>query len=491
MSKINKYYLPAEDVNDEKATIVELYFESGDAVKKGELIYSFETTKAVVDVEAEYDGFINYFVSEGDEITVGSLVCEVSKEKIKIANKQKTQIKKNEINIKPTKKAISLAKKHGLVIEDLGLKGIVKEKDLSPFLKGKDQTLQVDRCLILDSQKQFIKYLLEDLSFRDLASEEKIEIYIKNGYKIGDNVILAEGSVLIGNNIDIKENVKIGKGTYIEAPNIQIGKNTTIGNNCEFVGSIIQIGESNKISNKVNIDISGGRFPDSNLITGRGCLIANEVYINICQQVTMGENVALSPKSMIYTHSYWQSVLDGYSSTFGPVKIDNNSWLGSMSQILPNVVVNEGSIIISNSLVTSNVKPFTMVGGVPAKIIKDGLKKDHSDIIKMKILKGLFFELSDWLYSQYCDVKKMDDNTIVINSGKTKRVCMLLEKLADTFDENNNIDIVISLDIKGKYPVFIKTVFDIKKELVSGKLDKIELLILEFFRRKGIRFYEK
>ena len=46
----------------------------------------------------------------------------------KIVNKQKTQIKKNEINIKPTKKAISLAKKHGLVIEDLGLKGIVKEK---------------------------------------------------------------------------------------------------------------------------------------------------------------------------------------------------------------------------------------------------------------------------------------------------------------------------------------------------------------------------
>ena len=55
----------------------------------------------------------------------------------------------------------------------------------------------------------------------------------------------------------------------------------------------------------------------------------------------------------------------------------------------------------------------------------------------------------------------------------------------------DNIDIVISLDIKGKYPVFIKTVFDIKKELVSGKLDKIELLILEYFRRKGIRFYEK
>ena len=50
MSKINKYYLPAEDVNDEEATIVELYFKSGDEVKKGESIYSFETTKHLVDL---------------------------------------------------------------------------------------------------------------------------------------------------------------------------------------------------------------------------------------------------------------------------------------------------------------------------------------------------------------------------------------------------------------------------------------------------------
>ena len=490
MSKINKYYLPAEDVNDEKVTIIELYFESGDAVKKGELIYSFETTKAVVDVETEYDGFINYFVSEGDEVTVGSLVCEVSKEKTKITNKQKTQIKKNEINIKPTKKAISLAKKHGLVIEDLGLKGIVKEKDLSPFIKGKDEISKVDQCLLLDKQNKFINYLLEDLSFRNLASEEKIDIYRKNGYKIGNDVIIEEGAVLIGNIIDINDNVNIGKETYIEAPNIQIGKNTTIGNNCEFVGSIIQIGESNKISNKVNIDISGGRFPDSNLITKRGCLIANEVYINICRQVSIGENVALSPKSMIYTHSYWQSVLDGYNATFGPVKIDDNSWLGSMSQILPNVVVNKGSIIISNSLVTNNVKPYTMVGGVSAVIIKEGLKKDNNEIIKYKILKGLYSELGNWLYSQHCDIKKTNDNIIKIKNGEEQRSCLLLENNSANLNKDDGIDIVISLSAKDQVPKFIKTVFDIKEELVVGDLGKIELLILEFFRRKGIRFYE-
>ena len=90
---------------------------------------------------------------------------------------------------------------------------------------------------------KFIKYLLEDKSFRDLSSKEKIEKYKNNGFTIGANVKIAEGTVLIGNVIEIEDNVTIGKNTYIESSEIQIGKNTTIGNNCEFVGSIIQIGE--------------------------------------------------------------------------------------------------------------------------------------------------------------------------------------------------------------------------------------------------------
>ena len=63
MSETNQYYLPAEDVNDEKATIVKLFFDSGDKVKISDLIYSFETTKAIIDVETEFEGFIQYFVS--------------------------------------------------------------------------------------------------------------------------------------------------------------------------------------------------------------------------------------------------------------------------------------------------------------------------------------------------------------------------------------------------------------------------------------------
>ena len=131
MSKTNQYYLPAEDVNDEKATIVKLFFDSGDKVKISDLIYSFETTKAVIDVKTEFEGFIQYFVAEGEEVNTGSLVCEISKTRKENLVVTKYKVTEQQKIVKPTKKALLFAEKYGLEIEKLGLEGVIKEKDLN------------------------------------------------------------------------------------------------------------------------------------------------------------------------------------------------------------------------------------------------------------------------------------------------------------------------------------------------------------------------
>ena len=488
MSNIKQYHLPAEDVNDEKATVVNLFFDSGDKVKKNDLIYTFETSKSVIDVESEFNGFIEYYVEENEEVNIGSLVCEISKTRKEKLEKTKNIIKVIQKSVKPTKKALKIAKIYGLDIEKLGLVGIIKERDLIPFIQNERQTTQVDRCLILNRQNKFIQHLLDDESFRILSSEEKIEKYKDNDHKIGKNVKILKGAVLIGNKIEIHDNVSIGVGTYIESPEINIGANTTIGNDCEFVASSIRIGERNKISNNVIVDISGGRSLDSNLITGRDCLIAYESYVNVCRQVLIGQNVALSPKSMIFTHSYWQSVLDGYTSTFGPVTIEDSSWVGSMSHVLPNITVGTGSIITSNSLVKANVKPFTMVGGVPAELIKENLKKSLSQSKKEKIIKGLFFELGNWLYTQHFDIEKINENLTIISNDKFKKSCFLFEKNMSRLTESDAIDIIISINITDIYPKTVKTIFDINNLTIQGPVETIEYMIIEFFRRRGICF---
>ncbi len=148
-----------------------------------------------------------------------------------------------------------------------------------------------------------------------------------------------------------------------------------------------------------------------------------------------------------------------------------------------------GSIIINNSFVTSKVKPFTMVGGVPAKPIKADLKKSISETNKEKIIKELFSELGDWLYSHHFDIEKVNDKLIIISDNKDKKSCMLFVKNMHSIKEKNAIDIIISINLTDTLPKTVKTVFDINNETVEGPVEKIEYMILEFFRRRGIRFY--
>ena len=54
-----------------------------------------------------------------------------------------------------------------------------------------------------------------------------------------------------------------------------------------------------------------------------------------------------------------------------PVRIENNVWIGFDSVVLPGVTIGEGSIVGCRSVVANDVPPYTIVGGNPARVIKD------------------------------------------------------------------------------------------------------------------------
>ena len=54
----------------------------------------------------------------------------------------------------------------------------------------------------------------------------------------------------------------------------------------------------------------------------------------------------------------------------GSIIVDSDAWIGTGAVILPNVTVGEGAVVGANSVVTKNVAPYTVVGGVPAHEIK-------------------------------------------------------------------------------------------------------------------------
>lgn len=53
-----------------------------------------------------------------------------------------------------------------------------------------------------------------------------------------------------------------------------------------------------------------------------------------------------------------------------PITIGDDVWIGGHSTILPGVTIGNGAIVAAGAVVTKDVEPNTVVGGVPAKVIK-------------------------------------------------------------------------------------------------------------------------
>ncbi|KXF82021.1 hypothetical protein ATN88_18790 [Enterovibrio coralii] len=79
-----------------------------------------------------------------------------------------------------------------------------------------------------------------------------------------------------------------------------------------------------------------------------------------------------------------------FESNSRAIKIKNDVWIGADVTIKRGVTINNGAVIAAHSVVTKDVPPYAIVGGVPARIIRYRFKKDVID----KLLK-----LAWWQYS--------------------------------------------------------------------------------------------
>ncbi len=66
----------------------------------------------------------------------------------------------------------------------------------------------------------------------------------------------------------------------------------------------------------------------------------------------------------------------------GPVVIGNDVWIADYVTILSGVTIGDGAVVASNSVVTKDVEPYTMVGGNPAKFIRYRFEKDICDLLQ-------------------------------------------------------------------------------------------------------------
>jgi acetyltransferase-like isoleucine patch superfamily enzyme len=102
----------------------------------------------------------------------------------------------------------------------------------------------------------------------------------------------------------------------------------------------------------------------NNSIINPYCLLDGRKY-----KIIIGDNVDIARGSMIYTLEH-DPDSDYYEARGGDVTIEDFSWIGSRVIILPGVTIGRGAVVASGAVVTKDVPPMTVVGGIPAKFLK-------------------------------------------------------------------------------------------------------------------------
>jgi acetyltransferase-like isoleucine patch superfamily enzyme len=109
---------------------------------------------------------------------------------------------------------------------------------------------------------------------------------------------------------------------------------------------------------------------------GRFIKIGKRVYVNhACTFLDMGgitleDDVLIGPKVNLITENHPLDPVNRRSLICKPIVIKRNAWIGAAATILPGVTIGENAVVAAGAVVTSDVLPNTVVGGVPAKIIK-------------------------------------------------------------------------------------------------------------------------
>lgn len=86
--------------------------------------------------------------------------------------------------------------------------------------------------------------------------------------------------------------------------------------------------------------------------------------------ITLEDNVLIGPKVNLITTNHPLHPSERRATISHPIVINRNAWIGAAATIMPGVTIGENSVVAAGAVVTKNVPDNTIVGGVPAKIIK-------------------------------------------------------------------------------------------------------------------------
>jgi len=115
-------------------------------------------------------------------------------------------------------------------------------------------------------------------------------------------------------------------------------------------------------------------FVPKGLVVGNNVSISSYVVITTAGTVFIGNNVLIGYGTQILSANHHipenRGIIFGSGHDCKPVVIEDEAWIGANVTILPGVRVGKGAVVAAGAVVTKDVAPFAIVGGIPATLIK-------------------------------------------------------------------------------------------------------------------------
>ncbi len=179
-------------------------------------------------------------------------------------------------------------------------------------------------------------------------------------------ILHMNGLAAIENNVRLRfaSNIRLGKNVYLDQ-----------GSYLHACPNGIDIGDDTIVMHGAVLHVYNFRdIPHSGIKIGKNSLIGEYSIVRGQGGVTIGDRVYTSPFTQIIAVNH---VFDDPNRPFVDqgitaegIVIEDDVWLGAGAVITDGVRVGKGAVVAAGAIVTKDVPPYTVVGGVPAKVIK-------------------------------------------------------------------------------------------------------------------------
>jgi acetyltransferase-like isoleucine patch superfamily enzyme len=231
---------------------------------------------------------------------------------------------------------------------------------------------------VLAAKKGVDPAVLEDWRAADLVSATSTI-----AHRLIRGEVLRRRMGRTGGPVLCERDVRIKHASYITA-----GRRLNLEDGCEIVGLSkrgIVFGDRCTVGRLATIRPTNVLLdePGEGLLMGDNSNIGAYSFIGCSGFIEIGSNVMMGPRVTLLaeTHNYGDThrTMKSQGVSRSTILIEDNCWIGAGAQVLPGVTIGRGSVVGSGAVITRDVAPYSIVAGVPARLVRGRLDGDCED----------------------------------------------------------------------------------------------------------------